>query len=118
MRLKRILPLTVLITSLISLRVYCQDPQQLLEQASKILAEGGASKNNPMGGLSTPWLVAGILFGTIGFSVFVYGKKTAKISPIIIGIILMIYPYFTKGILPLYLVGSGLLVSLFIFREK
>ncbi len=42
-------------------------------------------------------LMAGLIFGIIGFYLFRQGKKDAEFSMILIGIALMVYPYFTKG---------------------
>ena len=55
---------------------YCQDLQEFLKQAVEVYTGGGeASGNNLIGGFSCAGLIAGILFGSIGFIAFVYGKK-------------------------------------------
>lgn len=59
-----------------------------------------------------------ILFGAVGMGAFVYGKGTASFSPMIIGILLMVYPYFVSGTMLMYLIGAGLCVLLFAMREK
>lgn len=62
-------------------------------------------------------LVAGLLFGGIGFLAFRYGKRQALFMPMIIGIGLMVYPYFVAQTWLLYVIGCGLCAGLFLFRE-
>ena len=66
---------------------------------------------------STAKIFAYIIFGTIGFVVFVYGKKNRLVRPLVIGIALMAYPYFISGTFFLYLVGIGLTAVLFFWRD-
>ncbi len=42
-------------------------------------------------------LIAGLVFGTIGLWVFRHGKRNANNRNVVIGLILMIYPYFVSG---------------------
>lgn len=62
--------------------------------------------------LSGPNLLAGLLFSSIGFVGFVYGKKMSAWKPMFLGIALMAYPYFiesTFAICGIGLVGSAAL---------
>ena len=67
--------------------------------------------------MSAANLFGGLLFGAVGFSAFIYGKKQSSAKPMLIGIALMAYPYFISNTLALYLVGAGLSASLFFFRD-
>lgn len=58
-----------------------------------------------------------LLFGTVGFAAFVYGKKATSWKPMVIGVALMVYPYFIENALLLYSIGIALCVSLFVFRD-
>ena len=62
-------------------------------------------------------LFAAILFSTIGFLAFRYGKKDMLWKPMAIGAALMVYPYFVSQTWLLYVIGGALCVGLFIFRE-
>ena len=62
-------------------------------------------------------ILAYIIFGAIGFAVFVYGKKNKFVRPMIIGFALMVYPYFFSGTLVIYLVGIALIAALYFWRE-
>jgi hypothetical protein len=40
------------------------------------------------------WLFLGLIFSSIGFGFFLYGKKQRSPVPMVCGLALMIYPYF------------------------
>ncbi len=63
-------------------------------------------------------LLAGFIFGTIGFGAFVYGKKLELWQPRAIGLILMVYPYFVSNSILLWSLGVGLLVLLWFFHYE
>ena len=67
--------------------------------------------------LQVPNLVAGILFGSIGFGAFIYGKKQSSLRAMMIGIGLMAYPYFVSNAVVLYALGIALTAALFVFRD-
>ena len=58
-----------------------------------------------------------MFFGTVGLAAFVYGKKSFNWKPMVIGVALMVYPYFIGNALLLYSIGIALCVSLYVFRE-
>lgn len=62
-------------------------------------------------------LFGSLFFGAIGFGAFVYGRKMVLYQPMVIGVILMAYPYFVPETWLLYAVGCGLCVGLFVFRD-
>ena len=67
--------------------------------------------------LSVSTIFAGILFGSIGLVAFIYGKKQSLWKPLVIGIVLMVYPYMISNTIALYAVGALLTAALFVFRE-
>ena len=73
----------------------------------------------PAGGsaFSPAKIIAWLIFGAIGFGVFLYGKKERSFKPLIIGIALMGYPYFVNSTLWLYAVGAGLCLVLYFWRD-
>ena len=73
--------------------------------------QGGAA------GWSWANIIAWVLFGCIGFIAFSYGRKMENFRALIIGLILMIYPYFVSQTLLLYLVGIILCALLYFWRE-
>ena len=62
-------------------------------------------------------LFAQILFGSIGFGVFIYGKKQSSLKALGIGVALMAYPYFVPNTLLIYAIGTLLVLALMVFRD-
>ena len=62
-------------------------------------------------------LIGGFLFGGIGFIAFTYGKKLGNYRVLVIGLILMVYPYFIPNNFLLYLIGAILTGALYYFRD-
>ena len=60
-------------------------------------------------GGSVAAFIIGAFFGLIGFSLFLYGKKSQQMKPMAIGIALMVYPYFVSNTLWSVLIGIGLI---------
>jgi hypothetical protein len=50
-------------------------------------------------------LMWGVIFGSIGFGFFVYGKKQKAIIPLLSGIGLIIFPYFISNVFILVITG-------------
>ena len=67
--------------------------------------------------MSAANLIGGILFGGVGFSAFIYGKKISGARAMVIGLVLMGYPYFIQNTVVLYVVGIVLTTALFLFRD-
>ena len=62
-------------------------------------------------------LFASILFGIIGLAAFMYGKNSMSWKPMVIGVALMVFPYFIAQTWVLYTVGCGLCGALVLFRD-
>ena len=69
------------------------------------------------GGINWANLIAGFVFGIIGLFVFKYGWKEKAVKPLVIGLILMIYPYFIYNTFALYAIGIGLTAALYFWRD-
>lgn len=66
---------------------------------------------------STANLVGGLIFGSIGFVAFIYGKRMNLWGPIFLGLALMVYPYFVSSDLVLWIVGAAGSVALWFVRN-
>jgi hypothetical protein len=66
---------------------------------------------------SMPNLIAGLIFGSIGFVAFFYGRRMNLWKPMFCGLALMIYPYFVENVALLFGIGSLGTAALFFFRE-
>ncbi len=61
-------------------------------------------------------LMWGLLFGSIGFGFFIYGKKQKAVIPLFSGIGLMVIPYFISNIFVLVLSGIALIAIPYFIR--
>jgi len=84
------------------------------EQIKALLNTAGLTTGS--GGFNWPNLIGSGLFGIIGFSAFIYGKKEKSAKLMIIGLALMIYPYFVPNTVLLYLAGTALTAALYFWR--
>ena len=48
---------------------------------------------------------------------FVFGKRRGLAKPMIIGVLLMVYPYFISDGTMVFLIGAALCYLLYLFRE-
>lgn len=55
--------------------------------------------------MTTAVLLWGLLFSSIGFGFFLYGKRQRAVVPLVCGIVLMIYPYFIPNATLLVVIG-------------
>lgn len=58
--------------------------------------------------MTTAQLLWGVLFGSIGFGYFLYGKKQRAIVPFLCGLVLMVIPYFIPNAGLLALTGAAI----------
>jgi len=61
-------------------------------------------------------LMWSLIFGSIGFGFFIYGKKQKAIIPLFCGIGLMVIPYFFSNIFILVLSGIVLIALPYFIR--
>ena len=66
---------------------------------------------------SWPKLIGGLVFSSVGFVAFVYGKKMGLWQTMALGFALIGYTYLMPNDTAVYLVGAALTVALFIFRD-
>lgn len=60
------------------------------------------------------WLMVSGLFSLFGFASFTYGRRQQMGVPTLVGVVLMVYPYFVSGMLALVAIGVLLIVALFV----
>ena len=46
--------------------------------------------------MSTPFIITGFIVSTIGFSIFIYGKKQRRLPQLMVGMFLMAAPMFLR----------------------
>lgn len=77
--------------------------------------EPAADKN--FAHMTTATLLWGLLFGSIGLGYFLYGKKQARLVPLLCGLALMIYPYFVPNVYLLAAIGAALVAAPYFIRD-
>jgi hypothetical protein len=70
-----------------------------------------------MFGLSFTNLIGNLVFSSVGFIAFVYGKRTNLWKIMFCGLALMIYPYFIGDTLAMYAIGIAGTAALFLLRS-
>ncbi len=76
--------------------------------------------SNPIssgGGFNWLNIMGGIIFSIIGWYAFIHGKKEKSMRPMVIGIVLMVYPYFISNTLLAFAIGIAMTAALFFWRE-
>ena len=63
-----------------------------------------------------PLMVAGLIFSSVGFVYFSYGRRMKNLNILFCGMILMIYPYFFDKMVVAILIGAALSSMPFFFR--
>ena len=64
--------------------------------------------------LSAGSLFASLGVSTVGFGIFLYGKKQVRIPPLVVGLLMMIYPYFVGSPAWMLVAGGGLVGGLWL----
>lgn len=59
------------------------------------------------------YLLVSFFFSLVGFAVFTFGRKQRRAAPLLIGSVLMGYPYFVSDARAIAAIGVGLLLALY-----
>jgi hypothetical protein len=70
-----------------------------------------------MFGLSAANLVGNLLFSSVGFVAFVYGKRSSLWGIMFCGLGLMIFPYFVGDTIAMYVIGAVGTITIFFLRH-
>jgi hypothetical protein len=57
-----------------------------------------------------------LLFGSVGLGFFAYGKKQKVVTPLVCGLVLMVFPYFISNTILLVAIGVALIAFPFLVR--
>ena len=68
-------------------------------------------------GMSAGGIAGNLLFSSVGFVAFAYGKKTMRYQVMGMGGVLMVFPYFVENTLLLWLVGMCLTGAMFFLHD-
>jgi len=65
---------------------------------------------------SAAGLIWSILLGAVGMGYFIYGTRQRVAVPFVVGVALMIFPYFVANVYIMVLVGCGLIAVPYYLR--
>jgi hypothetical protein len=68
------------------------------------------------GGNIQAWLLWGLLFGSIGLGLFIYGRNQRTVVPLVCGVALMVFPYLVSNVVLLVGIGALLIAIPYFFR--
>lgn len=69
--------------------------------------------------LGDPWvLFSGLLIGTVGFVLFMYGKKQANFKCLFTGLAMCVFPYFVSSVLVMWLITGACLGGLYLMTRN
>ena len=94
-----------------------EDAEQIRGAVTAQEAGADLALTKKMPALSGPNLFAGLLFSSIGFVGFIYGKRMSAWKPMFLGIALMAYPYFIEDTLTICAIGLAGLRRAFLVAE-
>jgi hypothetical protein len=63
-------------------------------------------------------LFSGLFISCIGMGLFMYGKRAARLWPLLMGIAFCAYPFFVSSVLLMWLIAAAGIALLFILRDK
>jgi hypothetical protein len=59
-------------------------------------------------------LFASIVISAIGMGLTGYGKKMARLPQLVVGLLLLVYPFFVPALVPMLIVAGVLLLALWL----
>ena len=80
-------------------------------------AYGVSNLLGPGGGFNWWNILGGIVFSIIGWYAFIHGKREKSVRPMVVGVLLMAYPYFVANTLLFFVIGIALTAALYFWRE-
>jgi hypothetical protein len=58
-------------------------------------------------------LFSGLLIGTVGLGLFIYGRKRPDTKCLLIGVAMCVYPYFVSSVALLWLIAALCLIAVY-----
>lgn len=59
--------------------------------------------------MSMPLILSGLVLGSLGFGIFLWGKKTRELPAVVVGLLLSVLPMFVHSLALLWILSGGLL---------
>ena len=68
--------------------------------------------------MDTNTFLASFVWGMIGLGFFMFGKRAGRVIPLVVGLALMVVPYFFSSVLAMSAACSALLAGAWFVRES
>jgi hypothetical protein len=63
-------------------------------------------------------LLAGLIVSSLGAGMFLYGKNTQRLVPLVVGLLLIVVPFIVYNVIALGAICAGSVVLAWVLREK
>lgn len=63
-------------------------------------------------------LIAAFVVSSVGFVLFMYGKRMSRAPHLLVGLVLLVYPYFVSAVLPMLGIAALLLGLLWLAVKR
>jgi hypothetical protein len=60
------------------------------------------------------WIIASLIVSSIGIVLFIYGKKMTRFPQLIVGLVMLVYPYFVPNVIAMLIVAAVLSLGLWL----
>ena len=67
-----------------------------------------------MGSFTAGSLYASLVVSGIGLVLATYGKKMARLPQLVVGLVMLVYPYFVPRVVPMLIVAGVLLAAMWL----
>jgi hypothetical protein len=66
----------------------------------------------------TSSIIAGLIVSSVGFVLFSYGKKMSRPPHMVVGLVLMVFPYFIPGVIWMLTIGALICALLWVAVQR
>jgi hypothetical protein len=71
-----------------------------------------------MGSFTAGSFYASLVISSIGLGLAGYGKKMARLPQLVVGLVLLVYPYFVPSVVPMLIVAAVLLAAMWVAIKR
>jgi len=85
---------------------------------ARVLEGSSEAVPGKMGSFTPGSLFASLAVSAVGFGLTSYGKKAARLPHLIVGLVMLVYPFFVPKVVPMLIVAGALLAALWVARWR
>jgi hypothetical protein len=114
--MKKIAAIIVLVVLALGAACYAESLDTLINGTTATAATG-LNPAKVIAGLSMWALIWGLIFNAVGVFAFLYGKNKSNVIFMVIGVVLVLYPYAVQQTVAVFVIGVVLTAALYFFRR-